>query len=74
MCLLQPLLHQTLPLTLCLRRVFPCDIAIQILQQMLAGGLELIADQSSRRSQVRKVYFSFSEWVLVRIARCCTSA
>lgn len=46
MCLLQPLLHQTLPLTLCLRRVFPCDIALQIFQQMLAGGLELIADQS----------------------------
>ena len=45
MGLLQPLLHQTLPLTLCLRRVFPCDIAIQIFQQMLSGGFELVPYQ-----------------------------
>ena len=45
MCLLQPLLHQTLPLTLCLRRVFPCDIALQIFQQMLSGSFELVPYQ-----------------------------
>ena len=32
-------------LPLCLRRVFPCDIALQIFQQMLAGSFELVTYQ-----------------------------
>lgn len=74
LCLLQPLLYLPLPLADRLGRILPCDITVQIFQQVLSGGFELVPNQPSRRSQVRKVYFSFSEWVLVRIARCCTSA
>ena len=43
--LLQPLLHLPFPLVDSLSRILPRDIAVQILQQMLAGGLELVANQ-----------------------------
>ena len=41
----QPFLSQPLFLSLGLGRVFPGNIAVQILQQVVAGRLELIANQ-----------------------------
>ena len=74
LCLLQPLLYLPLPLADRLGRILPCDITVQIFQQVLTGGLNSSPISPSRRSQVRKVYFSFSDWVLVRMARCWISA
>ena len=59
LCLLQPLLYLPLPLADRLGRILPCDITVQIFQQVLSGGFELVPNQ--RQAQVR-------------IARCCTSA
>lgn len=45
LCLLQPLLYLPLPLADRLGRILPCDITVQIFQQVLTGGFELIANQ-----------------------------
>ena len=42
----QSLTKQPFPLFLCLGRIFPGNVPIQILQQMLTGALELVTDHT----------------------------